>query len=165
MNGVIHVLLVEDDAGDVELTREALNDSKLALELHVVEDGEKALQFLRHDPPYKDAPQVDLVLLDLNLPRVDGREVLRTMKSDDALKSVPVVVVTTSDAESDILRSYHLGANCYVTKPVGLDQFVHVVKSIEAFWLTVVKLPSRCASPGPPGRPWPPGPQPGPARA
>lgn len=137
----IDVLLVEDDSGDVELTREALAESKIALNLRIVEDGERALQYLRREGKYADAPRPDLILLDLNLPRVDGREVLREIKSDPDLRAIPVCVVTTSDAESDILKSYGLGANCYVTKPIGLEQFVHVIRAIEEFWLTIVKLP------------------------
>lgn len=138
----IQVLMVEDDAGDVQLTREALKDSKLMIDLHVVDDGEKALNFLRRQAPFAKAPRPDLILLDLNLPKVDGREVLQIVKTDAALRPIPIVVVTTSDADADIERSYGLGANCYVTKPIGLDQFVKVVRSIEEFWMTVVKLPS-----------------------
>jgi len=138
----IQVLMVEDDAGDVQLTREALKDSKLIIDLHVVDDGEKALKFLRHQPPFAQTPRPDLILLDLNLPKVDGREVLQIVKTDASLRPIPIVVVTTSDADADIERSYGLGANCYVTKPIGLDQFVKVVRSIEEFWMTVVKLPS-----------------------
>lgn len=140
---IIDVLLVEDDSGDVELTREALSESKLRVALHVVEDGEKALQYLRHEGKYAAELRPDLVLLDLNLPRVDGREVLKEVKGDDALRSIPVCVITTSDAEADVLKSYGLGANCYVTKPIGLHQFVHMIRSIEDFWLTIVKLPGR----------------------
>jgi two-component system, chemotaxis family, response regulator Rcp1 len=141
----IHVLMVEDDAGDVQLTKEALKDSKLVMDLVVVDDGEKALRLLRRQAPYEDAQRPDLVILDLNLPRVDGRQVLREVKGDPALKQIPIVVVTTSDAEADIEKSYGLGANCYVTKPIGLDQFLKVVRSIEDFWMTVVKLPPRPA--------------------
>lgn len=134
--------MVEDDAGDVQLTKEALRDSKLMIDLHVVDDGEKALQFLRRQKPYEGSPRPDLILLDLNLPKVDGREVLERVKSDASLRPIPIVVVTTSDADADIQRSYGLGANCYVTKPIGLDQFIKVVRVIEEFWMTVVKLPS-----------------------
>lgn len=136
-----HVLLVEDNPGDVELTRDALKDGKLFVNLSVVEDGEKALQFLRRAEPYPNAPRPDLILLDLNLPRKDGREVLAEIKQDPLLRNIPVVVLTTSDAERDIARSYDLGCNCYATKPVGLDEFTGIVKAIESFWLTVVKLP------------------------
>jgi CheY-like chemotaxis protein len=138
----IIVLMVEDDPGDVQLTREGLKGSKLAIDLRVVGDGEGALAFLKRQPPYADAPRPDLILLDLNLPKIDGREVLQIVKSDPALRTIPIVVVTTSEADSDIQNSYGLGANCYVTKPVGLDQFLKVVHSIEDFWMTVVKLPS-----------------------
>ncbi len=137
----VNVLLVEDDAGDVDLTKEALKDSKVIVNLHVVEDGELALRFLRRETPYADAVRPDVILLDLNLPKKDGRQVLQEIKSDERFKSIPVVILTTSDADQDILRSYGVGGNCYVTKPVGLDQFVRVVKQIEDFWFTVVKLP------------------------
>ncbi len=143
MSHSIRVLMVEDDTGDVDLTREALRDSKLAMDIQVVDDGEKALRLLRHEPPYEQAPRPDLIILDLNLPKIDGREVLKQVKTDPNLRTIPVVVVTTSDAEADIQRSYGLGANCYVTKPIGLDQFMKVVRSIEDFWMTVVKLPPR----------------------
>ncbi len=134
--------MVEDDAGDVQLTKEALKDSKLMIDLQIVEDGERALQFLRRQSPFQRSPRPDLILLDLNLPKVDGREVLQRVKSDPVLRTIPIVVVTTSDADADIERSYGLGANCYVTKPIGLDQFIKVVKVIEEFWMTVVKLPT-----------------------
>lgn len=139
----LEILLVEDDPADVELTTEALVDSKLLTNLHVVSDGVEAMAFVRKEGPHKDAPTPDLILLDLNMPKKDGRQVLNELKSDDRFRAIPVVVLTTSDAEEDILKSYNLGANCYVTKPVGLDQFVKVVDSIEGFWFTVVKLPSR----------------------
>lgn len=137
----IDILLVEDDESDIELTQEALSESKLALRLHIVTDGEQALHFLRREGKYENAPRPDLMILDLNLPRIDGREVLREVKGDKALRSIPVCVVTTSDAEVDVLKSYGLGANCYVTKPLGLDQFIRVIRAIEDFWLTIVKLP------------------------
>lgn len=137
----IEVLMVEDDAGDVELTKEALKESKLCMNLRVVDDGEKALRYVRKQAPYDGAARPDLVILDLNLPKVDGREVLQQLKNDPALKAIPVVVVTTSDLEADIQKTYGLGANCYVTKPIGLDQFIKVVRSIEEFWMTIVKLP------------------------
>jgi chemotaxis family two-component system response regulator Rcp1 len=137
----IDILLVEDNAGDVELAREALDDCKLHNRLHAVDDGEKAMAFLRRQDPYAEAPRPDLILLDLNLPRKDGREVLAEVKADDSLKSIPVVILTTSRAEEDVLESYNLHANCYITKPMGLDQFMHVVKSIQDFWLSIVVLP------------------------
>ncbi|MBF0154532.1 MAG: response regulator [Magnetococcales bacterium] len=139
----IEILLVEDSPGDVELTREALRDSKLLNCLHVVEDGEEAMAFLRREGRYADAVRPDVVLLDLNLPRKDGREVLEEIKADPDLKSTPVVVLTTSRADEDILRTYQLHANCYITKPVDLNQFFSVVQSVENFWFTVVKLPPK----------------------
>lgn len=138
----IEILLVEDSPGDVRLTREALRDAKIANHLHVVSDGEEAIAFLRRDGTYGAAPTPDLVLLDLNLPKKDGREVLAEVKNDPLLKRIPVVVLTTSQAERDIVQSYELHANCYVTKPVDLDQFVDVVRSVQDFWFTIVKLPS-----------------------
>jgi chemotaxis family two-component system response regulator Rcp1 len=137
----IEVLLVEDNPGDVRLTKEALKEAKVRNNLHVVEDGVAALRFLRREGEYNSAPRPDLILLDLNLPKKDGREVLEEIKADNALKTIPVVVLTTSHAEEDIVRSYNLHANCYVTKPVDLDQFIRIVKSIEDFWLTIVRLP------------------------
>ena len=140
----LNILLVEDDPADVELTSEALKDSKLWIKLRTVEDGEEAMAFLRRKGKYQDAPEPDLVLLDLNLPKKDGREVLKEIKEDPDLKHIPVVILTTSSSEKDIVRTYHLGANCYITKPVGLDQFISVVSAIDNFWFTVVKLPGRC---------------------
>jgi CheY-like chemotaxis protein len=140
--GVIDILLVEDNPGDVRLTQEALKEAKVRNNLHVVEDGVEAMAFLKREGAYASAPLPDLILLDLNLPRKDGREVLEEIKQDDRLKRVPVVVLTTSQAEEDILRSYNLHANCYVNKPVDLDEFIKIVKSIEDFWLTIVKLPT-----------------------
>lgn len=137
----IDILLVEDNPGDADLAREALGDSKIKNNLFVVEDGVEAMDFLRNLGEYADAPRPDLVLLDLNLPRKDGRTVLGEIKSDESLKMIPVVILTTSRDEEDILRSYNLHANCYITKPIDLDQFLKVVKSIENFWLTIVKLP------------------------
>ncbi|MFG1997724.1 response regulator [Spirillospora sp. NPDC048911] len=137
----IEVLLVEDDPGDVLLTTEAFEHNKVQNNLHVVNDGEQAMAFLRREEPYAGSPRPDLVLLDLNLPRKDGREVLQEIKNDEELRSVPVVVLTTSEADEDILRSYHLHANAYVTKPVDFDQFIRVVRQIDDFFVTVVKLP------------------------
>jgi len=137
----VEILLIEDSPDDIELTLEVLRETKFHNKLHIVEDGEEALAFLRQEGQYKNAPRPDLVLLDLNLPRKDGREVLEEMKQDSSLKIIPVVVLTTSQAEEDILRAYGHHANCYITKPLDLDQFVKVVRSIECFWLAIVKLP------------------------
>ena len=138
----IEILLVEDSPGDVLLTRETLKDAKVLNHLSVVGDGEAAMAFLHRDPPHINAPRPDLILLDLNLPKKDGREVLAEIKSDSEWRRIPVVVLTTSAAEQDIFESYDLHANCYITKPVNLDQWIDVVNSIENFWLTIVKLPS-----------------------
>jgi chemotaxis family two-component system response regulator Rcp1 len=137
----IDILLVEDNPGDVELVREALQDGKVSNEMHVAVDGVEALKFLKREGAHAPAQCPDLILLDLNLPKKNGREVLREIKSDPDLRFIPVVVLTSSKAEEDILKSYNLHANCYVTKPVDFEQFMKVVKSIEDFWLTVVKLP------------------------
>ncbi|MGZ4615416.1 MAG: response regulator [Actinomycetes bacterium] len=139
----IEVLLVEDDPGDVLMTREAFQDYKVANQLHVVHDGADALAFLRREGEYAGVPRPDLVLLDLNLPRMDGREVLQAIKSDPELASIPVVVLTTSEAEEDVLRSYSLHANAYVTKPVDFERFIAVVRQIDDFFVTVVRLPTR----------------------
>jgi len=139
----IEILLVEDDPGDVLITREALEHSKLANNLHTVGNGEEALEFLRQEGDHVDAVRPDLVLLDLNLPRRDGREVLAEVKADPELRRIPVVVLTTSQAEEDIVRSYDLHANAYVTKPVDFEQFVHVVRQVDEFFFTVVRLPDR----------------------
>lgn len=139
----IEVLLVEDNQGDIRLMREVLKDSKVQNYLHVVNDGEEAMLFLRRQGKYSGVPEPDLMLLDLNLPGKDGREVLAEVKQDPRLKHIPVVIVTTSSAEEDILKSYGLHANCYVTKPVNFDQFIKVVHSIEDFWFTIVKLPRK----------------------
>ncbi|RBQ18571.1 response regulator [Spongiactinospora rosea] len=136
----IEVLLVEDDPGDVLLTREAFAYNKLRNRLHVVEDGEDAVAFMRREGPYSGAPRPDLVLLDLNLPRMDGLEVLAVVKQDAELRSIPIVVLTTSEAEEDILRSYHLHANAYVSKPVDFTRFIQVVRQIDDFFVTVGKL-------------------------
>jgi len=138
----IEILLVEDSPADVRLTVEALRDAKVRNHLHVAPDGIEALKFLRREGTHVNAPRPDLILLDLNLPRKDGREVLEEVKADPMLRRIPVVVLTTSEAEQDILRSYDLHANCYIRKPVDLDQFITIVRSIEEFWLTIVKLPT-----------------------
>jgi len=138
---LIKILLVEDNPGDADLAREALEASKLHNDLHVVGDGEAAMAFLRREGKYAAAPRPDLVLLDLNLPKKDGREVLAEIKSDEHLKRIPVVILTTSKAEEDILRTYSLHANCFITKPIDLTQFIKVVQAIEEFWFTIVKLP------------------------
>jgi len=137
----IEVLLVEDSPGDVRLTKEAFKESKVCINLRVATDGAQAMAFLKREGEYANAPRPDLILLDLNLPKKDGREVLAEIKENPTLKSIPVVVLTTSASEEDILRSYLLHANCYITKPVGLDGFLKVVQSIDHFWLSVVKLP------------------------
>jgi two-component system, chemotaxis family, response regulator Rcp1 len=137
----IEILMVEDGPGDVRLTIEALKDAKIRNHLNVVSDGEEALSFLRKQGPYANAPRPDLILLDLNLPKKDGREVLKEIKQEENLKRIPVVVLTISTAERDILKVYDLHANCYINKPVDFEQFTKVVKSIEDFWFTVVKLP------------------------
>jgi len=143
MTRPIEVLLVEDNPGDVRLTREALKEGKVSNNLHVAPDGVEALAFLRREGNYADAVRPDLILLDLNLPRKGGREVLEEIKGDPALRHIPVVILTSSSAEQDIARAYDLHANCYISKPVDLDQFITVVRSIEDFWFTVVKLPSQ----------------------
>jgi CheY-like chemotaxis protein len=143
IGSVIQVLLVEDDPGDVLMTREAFEDNKVANTLHVVNDGAEALAFLRKEGEHAGAPTPDLVLLDLNLPRMDGREVLAAVKADDELRQIPIVVLTTSEAEEDVLRSYALHANAYVTKPVDFDRFIEVVRKIDEFFVSVVRLPGR----------------------
>lgn len=139
----VDILLVEDDAGDVELTKEGLLAAKMMVNLHVVDDGEKALRFLKREPPYTGAPRPDIILLDLNMPRKNGKETLQEIKADGALRSIPVVVLTTSEAEADIVRCYELGANCYITKPIGFEAFTKVVGMIEEFWFTIVKMPPK----------------------
>ena len=134
------ILLVEDNPGDVRLTEETLKESALTHRLSTARDGVEAISFLRQEGIHRDAPRPDLILLDLNLPRKDGREVLAEIKSDRRLKLIPVVVLTTSDAEQDVLRSYDLHANCYITKPVDLDEFIDTVKAVETFWLGTVRL-------------------------
>jgi CheY-like chemotaxis protein len=137
----MEVLLVEDNPGDAQLTRIALEDSKISIHLNVVEDGVEAMTFLRKQEKYMAAAHPDLVLLDLNLPRKDGREVLAEIKADQTLKRIPVVILTTSQSDEDVLKAYNLYANCYITKPVDFDQFVKIIRSIEDFWFTIVKLP------------------------
>jgi two-component system, chemotaxis family, response regulator Rcp1 len=138
----IEILLVEDNPGDVRLTKEAMKEGKVLNRISVVTDGVEAMEFLRKSGKYLLAPRPDLILLDLNLPRKDGREVLAEIKQDPQLKRIPVVILTTSQAEQDIIKTYELYANCYICKPVDLDQFLTVARLIEDFWLTVVKLPS-----------------------
>jgi two-component system, chemotaxis family, response regulator Rcp1 len=138
----IEILLVEDSPGDIRLTREALREGKVQNNLHVVQDGVGAMAFLRGQGAYLGVPRPDLILLDLNLPRKDGREVLSDIEADPSLRSIPVVVLTSSQAETDILRAYNLHANCYVTKPVELEQFITIVRSIESFWFSIVMLPA-----------------------
>lgn len=140
-NSPIAILLVEDNPVDVLLTQETFKQVKLRNTLHVVEDGEEAIAYLRREGKYADAPRPDLILLDLNLPKKDGREVLSEIKEDPALRCIPVVVLTTSASEEDVLKSYNLHANCFITKPVDMNQFMKIVKSIEEFWFSVVKLP------------------------
>lgn len=139
----IEILLIEDNPGDADLAREALEIAKVHNMLHVVGDGVAAMNFLRRTGAYASAPRPDLIILDLNLPLMDGREVLAEVKSDDDLKRIPVVILTTSSSEEDILRSYNLHANCFITKPIDLNQFMKVVRSIEEFWLCIVKLPPK----------------------
>jgi CheY-like chemotaxis protein len=136
------ILLVEDSPGDVRLTREALKDAKVHVHLSVASDGTEAMAFLKREGTYVNAPRPELILLDLNLPKKDGREVLKEIKEDPSLKTIPVVVLTTSAADEDVMRSYESHANCYITKPVDLDGFLKVVQSIDSFWLSIVKLPN-----------------------
>jgi two-component system, chemotaxis family, response regulator Rcp1 len=142
-SGVIDILLVEDNPGDVRLTREVFKEGKVRNELHVCADGEEAMNYLRLRGKYANAVRPDLVLLDLNLPRKDGREVLSEVKDDAILRTIPIVILTTSSAEQDILHSYNLHANCYITKPVDLAQFIRVVNYIQDYWLEIVKLPKQ----------------------
>jgi two-component system, chemotaxis family, response regulator Rcp1 len=139
----VHVLLVEDSPGDVRLTREAFREADAAVQLHVANDGVEAMAFLNHEGRYDHAPRPDLILLDLNMPRMDGREVLAHIKADNGLKSIPTIVLTTSDAEADIKHSYDLQANCYLNKPAQLEEFDNLVKSINDFWLIKAKLPQQ----------------------
>ncbi|WP_310532693.1 response regulator [Novosphingobium sp.] len=142
----MHVLLVEDSPGDVRLTQEAFREANRSIRLHVATDGVEAMAFLRHEGGHVDAPRPDIILLDLNLPRMDGREVLAKIKADEDLKTIPIVILTTSDSETDIVRSYQLHANCYLNKPVQFEEFESLVKSINDFWLTKVKLPRQESS-------------------
>jgi len=139
----IEILLVEDNEGDIGLVEEVFQEAKIRNNLYIAEDGEEAMLFLHKEGKFSDVPRPDIILLDLNLPRKDGREVLKEIKENDSLKRIPVVVLTTSKSEEDIFRSYNLHANSYITKPVDFDQFIKVIKSIEDFWLDVVKLPSK----------------------
>ncbi len=143
----IEVLLVEDSAGDVRLTQEAFRDANSSIHLRVVCDGVEAMAFLHREKPHSGAPRPDIILLDLNLPKMDGREVLARIKHDDSLKTIPTVILTTSGAEADVVKSYQLHANCYLLKPVQLEAFESLVKSINEFWLTKVKLPQQRQSP------------------
>lgn len=140
---VVDILLVEDDLADVELTREGLAAGKMLVNLHTVEDGFRALSYLRREGVYADAVRPDIILLDLNMPRMDGRETLKAIKADERLRSIPVVILTTSEADTDIMKCYDLGASCYIAKPVGFDAFLKVVRSLEEFWFTVVKMPPK----------------------
>jgi len=139
----VEILLIEDNPGDVRLTIEALKESKIINNLQVVEDGIEALSYLKKEGIYKDKPRPDLIILDLNLPKKDGREVLAEIKSNDTFKQIPIVILTTSEAEEDIIKSYELHANCYITKPVNMEQFIKVVKSVGDFWFSIVILPPR----------------------
>jgi two-component system, chemotaxis family, response regulator Rcp1 len=140
---VMQILLVEDNPGDIRLTQEALKEGTIRNELHVVKDGVEAIDFLKRKGKYSNSPTPDIILLDLNLPRKDGREVLAEIKADDNLKLIPVIILTTSDADLDVQKSYKLHANCFITKPVDLDQFIFIIRQIETFWFTVVKLPTK----------------------
>ncbi|HNV07125.1 MAG TPA: response regulator [Dokdonella sp.] len=140
---VVEILLVEDNEGDIRLTREALKEGRIRNRLNVVSDGEQALRFLRREEEFAGMPRPDLVLLDLNLPRLDGREVLAAIKKDPDLKQIPVVVLTSSRADEDLLKAYDSHANCYISKPVGFEDFMQVIRSIENFWLTIVVLPPK----------------------
>jgi two-component system, chemotaxis family, response regulator Rcp1 len=138
----VEILLVEDSPGDVKLTIEALRDADVPNNLHIARDGEEAMRFLRREKGFEDKPRPDLILLDLNMPRMDGREVLAAIKADDDLRRIPVIILTTSQSEDDIAEAYNLAANCYVAKPVDLDEFLDVVRAIDDFWLTLVRLPA-----------------------
>lgn len=137
----VNILLVEDNEGDIVLTLEALKEVRILNGVDVVRDGEQALQFLRKEAPYAEAPTPDIIFLDINLPKVDGTEILSIIKNDEVLKVIPVIMLTTSDAEKDIMAAYCNHANCYITKPVDLDKFMEVIQSIKSFWISIVKLP------------------------
>jgi CheY-like chemotaxis protein len=139
----IEILLVEDNPGDVRLTQEALAENKICNKLHVAKDGIEAMKFLRKMNGFRDAPRPDLILLDLNMPKKDGREVLAEIKTDETLRAIPVVILTTSDADDDVAKAYQMYANCYIRKPIDLNRFVEVIKIVENFWLTIVELPPR----------------------
>ena len=139
----VRVLLMEDDPGDVELIREALNDSKIPLDISHVPNGEEGMRYLHREGTYDAAKRPDFILLDLNMPRMNGWEVLEAIKKDTDLRTIPVIILTTSDAEKDVLSSYHLGANCYLKKPLGFDDFLNVVRGVEHFWLSLAELPPR----------------------
>ncbi len=141
-NRSVEILLIEDNEADVRLTKEGIKEVKIRNSLNVVNDGESAMAYLKKITPYENVTRPDLILLDLNLPKKDGRQVLDEIKNDDTLQHIPVVILTSSEAERDILQSYKLHANCYITKPIGIEQFVEVIKSIEDFWFSIVKLPS-----------------------
>jgi len=141
MKKEIHILLIEDNEGDIVLTIEALKEARISNTIDVVRDGEKAMQFLLKQGEFKNAATPDLVLLDINLPKIDGKEVLMNIKNDEVLKVIPVVMLTTSDSEKDIFESYHNHANCYITKPVGFQSFIEVIHTIKEFWITIVQLP------------------------
>jgi two-component system, chemotaxis family, response regulator Rcp1 len=143
---IADILIVEDNPGDARLIKEVLNSNKIFTSLHIVKDGVEAMEFLRNEGKFRSVPKPDLIILDLNLPRKDGREVLSEIKSDMELKHIPIVIMTISQAEEDILKSYNLHANCYITKPIDLNQFIKVVKSIEDFWFTIVKLPPKSSN-------------------
>lgn len=144
----LRILLMEDDPGDVELITEALRESSLPLAIAHVENGEEGMRYLRQETPYDTVGRPDLVLLDLNMPRMDGHEVLEAVKGDKALRAIPVIILTTSDAETDIVSSYDQGANCYLQKPMGLSDFVTMVKRVEEFWFNLAKLPPKSGVPG-----------------
>ena len=138
----IHILIVEDNPGDARLAVEALTEGKITNNISIVQDGVEAVSFLRRENEHTDAPRPDLILLDLNLPKMNGKDVLAIIKNDSELKRIPVIILTTSDADQDISATYELQANCYITKPVGFDKFIDVIQSVENFWLSVVKLPN-----------------------
>lgn len=142
-NRSVEILLIEDNEADVRLTKEGIKEAKIRNSLSIVNDGEAAMAYLNKQSPYQNTTTPDLILLDLNLPKMDGRQVLEEIKEDSNLKHIPVVILTSSNAEKDILKSYKLHANCYITKPIGLEQFVEVIKSIEDFWFSIVKLPAQ----------------------